>query len=94
LKLVQNKNLTAGEIEGAMREILEKGASAGQIVSLITALMTEDVTPEEITAVAKAIREKITGTNGGEDIVYPTRKEVTVEREIILRAAYSTLWIL
>ncbi len=93
-KLVQNENLTGREIEGAMREILEKGASTGQIVSLITALRMKGVTPEEIRTAAKVIREKITTINEGENIVFLARKEIAVEKETILRTAYSILWIL
>ena len=84
-KVVSKTNLTEGEMEEVTREILSGNASASQIASLLTALRMKGETPEEVTAAAKVVREKITGMNGREDIVCLDREEITVERETILR---------
>ena len=84
-KGVSKRNLTEGEMEKVMREILSGDASTGQIASFLTALRMKGETPEEVTAAAKVIKEKITGMNGREDIVCLDREEITIERETILR---------
>jgi anthranilate phosphoribosyltransferase len=44
-------------------------------------------TPEEITAAARVIKEKVSMIHGGEDVVCMDREEITVERETILSTA-------
>lgn len=86
-KLVLKENLTAGEMEEVMREMLEKRASGAQIASFLTALRMKGETPEEITAGAKVIKEKSLKINLGADAVCLDREEITIERETILSTA-------
>jgi anthranilate phosphoribosyltransferase len=83
-KLVLKENLTAKEMEEVMREITTGSASTSQIASFITALRMKGETPEEITAAAKVIKDKVSGINIGDDTVCLDREEITVERETIL----------
>jgi len=83
-KLVLKENLTAKEMEEVMREITTGSASASQIASFITALRMKGETPEEITAAAKVIKDKVSRINVGEDVVSLDREEITIERETIL----------
>ncbi|OGP76623.1 MAG: anthranilate phosphoribosyltransferase [Deltaproteobacteria bacterium RBG_16_50_11] len=83
-KIVSRRNLAAREMEEVMREITERMASPEQVTSFITALRMKGETPEEITAAAKVIREKIPRLEGREDVVSLDREEITVEKETIL----------
>jgi len=86
-RLVLRENLTAGEMEEVMREMLEKRASGAQIASFLTALRMKGETPEEITAGAKVMKEKSLKINLGADAVCLDREEITIERETILNTA-------
>jgi anthranilate phosphoribosyltransferase len=83
-KVVLKEDLTGREMEEVMREITIRRASNGQIASFVTALRMKGETPEEITAAAKVIKDKVTRINVGEDVVCLDREEITVERETIL----------
>jgi anthranilate phosphoribosyltransferase len=83
-KLVLKENLTAGEMEEVMKEMLGKRASGAQIASFLTALRMKRETPEEITAAAKVLKEKSLKMNLGGDSVCLDKEEITVERETIL----------
>jgi len=83
-KLVLKENLTAREMEEVMREITARNASTEQIASFLTALRMKGQTPEEITAAAKVIKDKVSRIKGGNDAVCLDREEITVERETIL----------
>ncbi len=86
-KLVMKENLAAGEMEEAMREVVTKKASTGQIASFLTALRMKGETSEEITGGAKVIKEKSLKINLGGEAVCLDREEITVERETILSTA-------
>ena len=83
-KLVLKENLTAGEMEEVMKEMLGKRASGAQIASFLTALRMKGETPGEITAAAKVLKEKSLKMNLGGDSVCLDKEEITVERETIL----------
>jgi anthranilate phosphoribosyltransferase len=83
-KLVLKENLTAGEMEEVIKEMLGKKASGAQIASFLTALRMKRETPEEITAAAKVLKEKSLKMNLGGDSVCLDKEEITVERETIL----------
>src|SRR4030042_2710723 len=83
-KLVLKENLTAGEMEEVMKEMLGKRASGAQIASFLTALRMKRETPEEITAAAKGLKEKALKMNLGGDSVCLDKEEITFERETIL----------
>jgi anthranilate phosphoribosyltransferase len=86
-KVVLKGDLTEREMEEVMREITARSASNEQIASFITALRMKGETPEEITAAAKVIKDKVSRMDVGEDVVCLDREEITVERETILNTA-------
>jgi anthranilate phosphoribosyltransferase len=86
-KVVSRANLTEGEMEEVMREITEGMAPSEQVASFITALRMKGETPEEITAAAKVIKEKIPRISAGEDVVSLDREEITIEKETILHTS-------
>jgi thymidine phosphorylase len=58
-KVVLKRDLTEGEMEKVMEEITKGSASDAQIASFVTALRMKGETPEEITAAAKVIKNKV-----------------------------------
>ena len=86
-KVVLKGDLTEREMEEVMREITARSASNEQIASFITALRMKGETPEEITAAAKVMKDKVSRMDVGEDVVCLDREEITVERETILNTA-------
>jgi anthranilate phosphoribosyltransferase len=84
-KVVFGEHLTEGEMEKVMREITAKSASSAQTASFITALRMKGETPEEITAAVRAVRDKASTIDVGDDLVCLDREEITVESETILR---------
>jgi len=86
-KVVLKRDLTGGEMEEVMEEITKGSASDAQIASFITALRMKGETPEEITAAARVIKNKLSMINAGDDVVCVDREEITVERETILSTA-------
>ncbi len=86
-KVVLKRDLTEGEMEEVMEEITKRSASDAQITSFITALRMKGETPEEITAAAKVIKDKVSKIHAGDDVVCMDREEITVERETILSTA-------
>lgn len=83
-KVVLKGDLTEPEMEEVMREITARSASTAQIASFITALRMKGEMPEEITGAARAIKDKASTLNVGDDIMCLDREEITVERETIL----------
>jgi len=83
-KVVLKGDLTEGEMKEVMEEISKCSASDPQITSFITALRMKGETPEEITAGARVIKEKVSMIQAGGDVVCMDREEITVERETIL----------
>jgi len=87
-KVVLKRDLTEGEMEEVMEEITKRSASDPQITSFITALRMKGETPEEITAAARVIKNKVSKINAGDDdVVCVDREEITVERETIQSTA-------
>jgi anthranilate phosphoribosyltransferase len=86
-KVVLKGDLTEGEMKEVMEEISKCSASDAQITSFITALRMKGETPEEITAAARVIKEKVSMIHAGGDVVCMDREEITVERETILSTA-------
>jgi anthranilate phosphoribosyltransferase len=86
-KVVLKGDLTEGEMKEVMEEISKCSASDPQITSFITALRMKGETPEEITAGARVIKEKVSMIQAGGDVVCMDREEITVERETILSTA-------
>jgi len=86
-KVVLKRDLTEGEMEEVMEEITKRSASDAQITSFITALRMKGETPEEITAAARVIKNKVSRIHAGDDVVCMDREEITVERETILSTA-------
>jgi anthranilate phosphoribosyltransferase len=68
-------------------EIMKRSSSDPQITSFITALRMKGETPEEITAAARVIKDKVSMIHAGDDVVCVDREEITVERETILSTA-------
>jgi len=86
-KVVLKRDLTEAEMKEVMEEISKRSASDAQITSFITALRMKGETPEEITAAAKVIKDKVSKIHAGDDVVCVDREEITVERETILSTA-------
>ena len=86
-KVVLKRDLTEGEMEEVMEEVTKRSASDAQIASFITALRMKGETPEEVTAAARVIKNKVSMINAGDDVVCMDREEITVERETILSTA-------
>jgi anthranilate phosphoribosyltransferase len=86
-KAVLKRDLTEEEMKEVMEEITKRSASDPQITSFITALRMKGETPEEITAAARVIKDKVSMINAGNDVVCVDREEITVERETILSTA-------
>jgi anthranilate phosphoribosyltransferase len=86
-KVVLKGDLTAEEMKEVMEEISKCSASDPQITSFITALRMKGETPEEITAAASVIKEKVSMIPAQGDVVCMDREEITVERETILSTA-------
>jgi anthranilate phosphoribosyltransferase len=86
-KVVLKGDLTEREMKEVMEEISKCSASDPQITSFITALRMKGETPEEITAGARVIKERVSMIQAGEGAVCMDREEITVERETILSTA-------
>jgi anthranilate phosphoribosyltransferase len=59
-KLVQQRDLSEEEATGAMRQIMEGGATPAQIAAFLTALRMKGETIAEITGCARVMRDKAT----------------------------------
>lgn len=86
-KVALKRDLTGSEMEEVMKEIAMGAASGEQIASFITALRMKGETPEETTAAARVLKDKILNMHAGSDVVCLDREEITVERETILSTA-------
>ncbi len=70
LKKIRNgESLTEEEMAGAIRTIMEGGASEGQTGAFLMGLSQRGETEEEITGAAKILREKVTRIQAPEDAV-------------------------
>lgn len=71
-KIVERIDLTEGEAEGAMREIMEGTATPAQIASYITALRMKGESVAEITGSARVMREKASRVSIEDPLVVDT----------------------
>jgi anthranilate phosphoribosyltransferase len=67
--LVDNINLSEGEMATCMKEIMEGKATDSQIGALLSALRVKGETVEEITGAAKIMREKATAIKAPEGVL-------------------------
>ena len=67
--LVDNINLSEGEMAECMKEIMEGRATDSQIGALLSALRVKGETVEEITGAARIMREKATGIKAPEGVL-------------------------
>jgi len=65
-KLARGESLTLEESQGAMRTIMEGGATPAQIAAYLTAMSIKGPTPDEIAGAALAMREKATRIDVGD----------------------------
>jgi anthranilate phosphoribosyltransferase len=71
-KVVEGRDLTQKEMEGAMEEIMTGNATPAQIGSFITALRIKGETVDEITGAAIVMRAKAVKVNPRDDIILDT----------------------
>lgn len=69
IRVVEGFDLSELEAEDAMREIVEGEATPAQIAALIVALRMKGETAEEITGLARVMREYATRVDAGPDVV-------------------------
>lgn len=83
-KVVRGEDLTQGEMEEAMEEIMTGKATPAQIGSFITALRIKGETVDEITGAAKVMKAKANKIQLNNHLVNIDRDEINVEDETIL----------
>jgi len=82
--IVNGNDLTEGEMEGAMEEVMTGLASPAQIGSLITALRVKGETVDEIVGAAKVMRAKAEPIRVTNCAVTIDRDEINIEEETII----------
>lgn len=83
-KVVRGEDLTQGEMEETMEEIMTGKATPAQIGSFITALRIKGETVDEITGAAKVMKAKANKIQLNNHLVNIDRDEINVEDETIL----------
>jgi anthranilate phosphoribosyltransferase len=83
-KVVQFKNLTEGEMEKSMLEVMAGGATPSQIGTFLTGLRMKGETVDEITGAAKALRSKVLRLHVNNHVLNLDRDDINVEEETIL----------
>ena len=83
-KVVRGEDLTQGEMEETMEEIMTGNATPAQIGSFITALRIKGETVDEITGAAKVMKAKANKIQLNNHLVNIDRDEINVEDETIL----------
>lgn len=83
-KVVRGEDLTQGEMEETMGEIMTGKATPAQIGSFITALRIKGETVDEITGAAKIMSAKAKKIHLNNHLVNIDRDEINVEDETIL----------
>jgi anthranilate phosphoribosyltransferase len=83
-RVINGMDLTEGEMEAAMEEIMTGKATPAQIGSFITALRIKGETVDEISGAAKAMRAKAIRICTNNHLVNIERDEINVEDETIL----------
>jgi anthranilate phosphoribosyltransferase len=83
-KVVNGNDLTEGEMEASMEEVMAGKATPAQIGSFITALRIKGETVDEIVGAARAMRAKAIKICTNNHLVNIDRDEVNAEDETIL----------
>ncbi len=83
-KVVRGEDLTQGEMEETMEDIMTGRATPAQIGSFITALRIKGETVDEITGAAKVMKAKANKIQLNNHLVNIDRDEINVEDETIL----------
>lgn len=83
-KVVEQTNLSEGEMIEVMNQIMSGEATPAQIGAFITALRMKGETVEEITGAARVMRERATPIRVGKGVVDIDRDDINIDRETIL----------
>ncbi|HBE44102.1 MAG TPA: anthranilate phosphoribosyltransferase [Deltaproteobacteria bacterium] len=83
-KVVRGNDLTEGEMEMCMTEIISGKATPAQIGAFITALRLKGETIDEITGATRAMRTQSVKIQAEDHLVNIDRDEINVEEETIL----------
>ncbi len=83
-KVVRGDDLTQGEMEVAMEEIMTGKATPAQIGSFVTALRIKGETVDEIVGAARVMRAKARKIRLNNHMVNIDRDEINIEEETIL----------
>jgi anthranilate phosphoribosyltransferase len=83
-KVVENHNLTEGEMIEVMNQIMSGESTPSQIGSFITALRMKGETVEEITGAARVMREHATPIRVGRNVLDIDRDDINLDQETIL----------
>ncbi len=83
-KVVEQENLTEGEMIEVMNQIMSGECTPAQIGSFITALRMKGETVEEITGAARVMRERATPIRVGRNVLDMDRDDINIDQETIL----------
>ena len=83
-KVVENVNLTEGEMIEVMNQIMSGECTPAQIGAFITSLRMKGETVEEITGAARVMRERATPIRVGKGVLDIDRDDINIDRETIL----------
>ncbi len=83
-RVVENQDLTEGEMIEVMNQIMSGECTPAQIGSFITALRMKGETIEEITGAARVMRERATPIRVGKGVVDIDRDDINIDQETIL----------
>lgn len=83
-KVIGREDLTQGEMEQAMEEIMTGQATPAQIGAFLTALRMKGETVDEIAGAARVMRAKATRIEVSNNLLNIDRDEINVEDETIL----------
>lgn len=83
-KVVDQKNLSEGEMIEVMNQIMSGEATQAQIGAFITALRMKGETVEEITGAARVMRERATPIRVGRGVLDMDRDDINIDQETIL----------
>lgn len=83
-RVVEQIDLTEGEMIEVMSQIMTGEATAAQIGAFITALRMKGETIDEITGGARVMRELVTPIRVGHDVLDIDRDDINIDRETIL----------
>jgi anthranilate phosphoribosyltransferase len=83
-KAIQCQNLSESEMQAAMEEMLNDGASPALVGSFLTALRMKGETVEEITAAARVARDQARRIDVSNHLVNLDREEINIDDETIL----------